>query len=141
MILYCDTSAVVKCFIREPASAEIREAVAAAKFVATSEVAWAETLAALARRAREGDLDEGKHGLVRRRFMRAFSAWARVPLGEEVNERVARLVLEHPLRGFDAIHLASALLIQEQARSAVTFACYDERLSRCAASAGLRLFS
>ena len=30
--------------------------------------------------------------------------------------------------GFDAIHLASAIILQQQAGSAVTFVCWDARL-------------
>jgi len=38
------------------------------------------------------------------------------------------LAEKHGLRGFDAIHLASAVTLREKLASPVTFSCYDIRL-------------
>jgi len=38
------------------------------------------------------------------------------------------LTEKHGLRGFDAIHLASAVMLREKLASTVTFFCYDIRL-------------
>ena len=59
----------------------------------------------------------------------------------EVSENVARLggrlVEKHPLRGFDAIHLASALFLKERANLEVFFSCFDKRLKTAARAEGL----
>ncbi|WP_025321164.1 type II toxin-antitoxin system VapC family toxin [Deferrisoma camini] len=139
MILYCDTSALVKRYVREAHTEAVLAAWRDAVQVASSEVACAECLAALARRRRAGDLGERDHERVRSRFLDDFRAMVRVPVGDAVNRLVARLVLEHPLRGFDAIHLASALLIKEHVRGKVVFACYDQVLAQSARAVGLRV--
>ena len=61
----------------------------------------------------------------------------------EVSEGVAELGGElterHPLRGSDAIHLASALLLQTRARLDVLFSCFDDRLNAAAHAEGLKV--
>ena len=56
MILYLDTSALVKLYVREPGTDETRARLDDASMVATSRVAYPEARAALARRQREGGI-------------------------------------------------------------------------------------
>ena len=53
MILFCDTSALVKLYIEEDGSSELRLKVQECDAVAVSRIAWAEAHAALSKRARE----------------------------------------------------------------------------------------
>jgi predicted nucleic acid-binding protein len=53
LILYLDTSALVKLYARERGSADVRRQVTDAEAVATSVVAYAEARAAFARLLRE----------------------------------------------------------------------------------------
>ena len=53
MTVYLDTSSLVKLFLEESGSDQVRALVADATAIATSVVAYAETRAALARRRRE----------------------------------------------------------------------------------------
>ena len=53
MILYLDTSSLVKLYVEEPGSPGVRAIVDEAEVVATSVVACAEAAAAFARRKRE----------------------------------------------------------------------------------------
>ena len=139
MILYCDTSAIVKRYVREDHSVRVRRAWRDAMRVVTSEVAFAETLAAAARRRRLGDLTDRAHRKLRDRFSLDFRALVRVPISDELNRRIAHLVLSYSLRGFDAIHLSSALMIQEEVRTPLVFACFDRDLAAAAQAAGLEL--
>ena len=139
MILYCDTSALVKRYVREDHSESVRRAWREARRVVTSEVAFAEAMAAVARRWRFGDLTNRAHDKLRERIGRDFHTLVRVPVSDDLNRRIAELVLRYPLRGFDAIHLSSALLIQEEVRGPVIFACFDGDLSAAAQTAGLEL--
>ena len=53
MILFCDTSALVKLYILEDSSREMQALAGAASAIAVCRIAWAEMMAALSRRARE----------------------------------------------------------------------------------------
>ena len=58
MILYLDTSAKVKLYADEPGSALVRQAIEKAEIIACNIIAYAETRAALARKHRQGGIDE-----------------------------------------------------------------------------------
>ena len=48
------------------------------------------------------------------------------------------LIQRHPLRGFAAVHLASALNLKRDLGEPITFAAADERLLQAAAAEGLQ---
>jgi hypothetical protein len=56
LILYLDTSSLVKLYVEEAHSESVRQWVTEAELVATCRVAYPETLSALTRRCRIGDL-------------------------------------------------------------------------------------
>ena len=137
MILYLDTSALVKLYVREAGTSETRARVGEASLVATSRVAYPEARAAIARRQREA-------AITQRALDRAVSALDRdlgrfvvVELSAKVAKRAGDLAERRGLRGFDAIHLASALEVEELTGLMPGFCCYDVRLREAASGEGL----
>ena len=116
MILYLDTSALVKLYAVEEGREEVERAVKEADRVATSAVAYAEARAALARKLREGVFSEKEH---REAVTALDEDWRNLEV-LSVTDNVARfagdLAEMHALRGFDAVHLASALLVRAASR-------------------------
>lgn len=133
MILYLDTSSLVKLYVDEAGSGEVVTLLETAEIAATSVVAYPEARAALARRRRERSLSPAAHRAART----ALDAdWPRV-LSLEVADPLARhagdLAERHRLRGFDALHLASYLAIaKEFPGEAVRFSSADKALERAA---------
>jgi predicted nucleic acid-binding protein len=117
VILYPDTSALVKLYVSETGSAEVRSAVDAASHVATSRVAYPEARAALAHRGREGQLDAHVMRRAVADLERDLAAYVVVEVSPELAALAGSLAEDHALRGFDALHVASAL------RLATTTAC------------------
>lgn len=138
MTVYADTSALIKLFVAERGSDEMRRLVQGST-VAVSELTWAEAHATFARRLREGHDPEPAHDAVVARFERAWRQMLRVPLSQPVLRAVPDLCRRHPLRAGDAIQLASALLLAGQGVS-ITYACNDARLLTAAAAEGLPTF-
>ena len=136
MILYLDTSALLKLYIEEPASPEVEGAVDQAEQVATATLALPEAAHALARRASEGSLREEE---ALEAFQKLKQDWRRIvhpPLSGTLVQQAARLAWEKKgqLRGADAVHLATALALStSQGKKKVCFLTYDERLRRAAA--------
>jgi predicted nucleic acid-binding protein len=100
-------------------------------------VAYPEARAALARRQRE-------KGITRTALSRAISALSRdfsrivvVELSAKVANAAGDLADRRALRGFDAIHLASALEIRELTGSSAELLCFDDRLRAAAIAEGL----
>jgi predicted nucleic acid-binding protein len=131
VILYLDTSALVKLYVDEPGTSSVIAQVDAASVVATARVAYAEARAAFARKRREGGLDAGGLRQVVRRLDDDWSAYSVVEVNELLVRRAGSLAERHGLRGYDAIHLAASLEIRH-ARGEVQFACFDDQLRRAA---------
>lgn len=139
MILFLDTSALVKIYIAEPGSERMREAVAREDPKAASVLAFAEIHAALARRRREELLREAELEQIRLVFAEDWETLTQMSVGAAVLRRVPGLCDRHPLRGADAVHLASALLLQEEGLE-ILFACSDRSLLAAATAEGLATF-
>lgn len=137
MILYCDTSALIKRYVEEGGSARVNAQWDASEAIGTSVVAFAETLTAFGRRLREGSFTAREYGRPVAAFKRDYPHLVLVPISDELNELIEVLVKKHPLRGFDAIHLASALLLHRPGGLDVSFACFDRNLNAAARSEGL----
>ena len=96
--------------------------------VATAKIAYAEIFAGLARKLREGHLPKTLHALACRQFERDWQAYLRVELQDDVLFLARDLIQRHPLRGCDAVHLASALNLKNALGEEITFAAADGRL-------------
>ena len=130
MLLYLDTSSLVKLFIEEAHSNQVRSWVDAVDFVLTCRVAYAEAVAAFSRRHSEGTLKPADYRGVVQAFDKQWASFGRL----EFDERVAgQLAAKHALRGFDAIHLSAARMLMLEARgTSVVFSSFDDRLNRAA---------
>ena len=137
MILYLDTSALVKLYVRERGSTALRAHAAKAGALATSVVAYAETRAAFARLKKSGASSDAMHQQRLHQLGRDWEALLRVELAPDVLRSAGDLAEIYALRGFDSIHLASALWLQARVSEPVALAVYDQRLAVAASKAGL----
>jgi predicted nucleic acid-binding protein len=137
MILYLDTSALVKLFIEEAGSPEVRTAARLAGQSATSRIAYVEFLAALARREREG-LPPAVSQEIRNQFEAVWPDLVVIEVSRAITVRAAACARAHRLRAYDAVHLASAQEVHETAPD-VVFACFDARLNDAAKAQGMRV--
>jgi predicted nucleic acid-binding protein len=133
VIAYLDTSSLVKLYVDEPGSDEVRGLVSAADVVATSVVAYAEARASFARQRRAKGLTPSAFAEVKRTFDQDWSTYLAIDLTSDVLQRAAALAEQHQLRGFDSIHLASFHQVLERAGDDdVEFSGFDERLVQAA---------
>jgi predicted nucleic acid-binding protein len=140
MILYLDTSALVKRYFAELYTDEILLLWRQAAGIITSAVAYAETMAAFHRKKRDASLDEAVIRSVVNGFHMDWAGFIRVEVTADLNHHIDRLVERYPLRGFDTIHLASSILVHERLAGDLIFACFDQKLSMAAQSEGLKTF-
>ncbi len=71
-------------------------------------------------------------------FKRDWNSLIRVEATDELNDWIDKMVSRCPLRGFDAIHLASALIVHDKLPEEFLFACFDNQLLQAAQTAGLQ---
>lgn len=139
MILYCDTSALIKRYVEEEGTDTVDGLWSLSAGVATSVVAFAETAAAFSRKHREGVLTEKEYASTLKMFKDDFDSFILIPVTTSLNTTIERLVKQYPLRGFDAIHLSSALLFKDSGSIPVHFACFDRPLNEAALREGLSI--
>lgn len=138
MILYLDTSALVKVYVDETGSEQVMARVRAVGEVATSVVAYAEARAAFARHFREKRLDKSQLKAVVRHLDDDWSKYTVVDVVDSVARQAGALAERFALRAFDAIHLATAVQLRTEGLR-VEFGCFDARLLEAAKRARLRL--
>jgi len=140
MILYLDTSALVKLFIAETHSARVRAAVAGASVVATQLLAYAEACSAFARLAEARD-DRALFGRLRRELDARWPEWDIVGVDEPLVRRASELCERWRLRAYDSLHLAAAEAVRAAGggRTDFLFVAFDTRLSEAARQSGMPL--
>jgi len=121
LILYLDTSALVKLYAEEPGSDEVRNAARESRVIAISELGYVEARSALARREREGSFSAEQHDRAVDLLKHDFREFYLLrPVTGKVVAQAGELVREHTLRTYDALHLATALQLREEASELLT---------------------
>lgn len=139
MILYLDTSSLVKLYVEEAHSESVRQWVTESELVATCRVAYPETLSALTRRCRNGDLSRRDFDLLVQCFTDEWGSYAALDFDEL---EAGRLLTVHGLRGFDAVHLAAAKALRNPDYPvSPTFSSFDALLNMAAAAEGFTVLS
>ena len=137
MILYLDASALVKRYINEAGSTEINQIILQAQAVGTVAISQAEVSAALSKTVRMKVLTKQDALTSLELFRSDRSDLARIQVTEAVINQADALVWTHNLRGYDAVHLAAALVWQKSLGLNVTLAAFDRQLWTSAKQAGL----
>lgn len=122
-----DTSALVKLYVAEEGRELVVKAVMESVRVATSTVAYPEARAALARRRREGELSEEECRRAVKALDEGWESYDRLIVSDAVARRAGAMAERYALRGFDAIHLASAARLREKFED-LHFLAFDDRL-------------
>lgn len=136
MILYLDTSALVKLYVEKEGSDRVESWVERADLVATVQIAYAEVRVALARLRREGALAPVQPRRAVANFDLQWDGLTAIEVSDAMFRRAGALAEARQLRGYDAVHLSTGLLIRD-AKEAPVFGCFDERLIRAARREGL----
>ncbi len=139
-LVYLDTSALVKRYYRELGTKIVQELIINSSIIVVSKIAYAEIISALMRKRREGMLSMDDYQRVLAGFKNDWSNfYVVIELTDDIINRTEGLIENYPLRGFDAIHLASALVFQDELNMDLTFICSDNRLLEAARRENLQI--
>ena len=107
------------------------------KVAATSLIAYAEARAAYARRYREKAFGKKEYHRLLSAFEGDWKNYFIIRIKSTLVKLAGDLVEKHALRGFNAIHLSSAVTLKNEIESPVYFSCFDERLLAASRAEGL----
>jgi predicted nucleic acid-binding protein len=130
MIIYLDTSSLVKLYVEEDESSKVDALVRSSEVTATSIVAYAEARAAFARRFREKAFTPVEHDRIKTFFDKDWSSYLILSITGDMIRLAGDLAEKHALRGFDSIHLASALTLRRELSTSIIFSCFDDNLQK-----------
>ncbi|MGH2850343.1 MAG: type II toxin-antitoxin system VapC family toxin [Solirubrobacteraceae bacterium] len=130
--MYFDTSALIKLVVVE-AGAEIASALWAAPLRAASSIlAYPEGCAAIAAARGAGRLSTPGHARARAEFESLHAELVIIGIDDQLARRAGALAEQFALRGYDAVHLASALALSTD----TTVVSWDQDLRAAAAASG-----
>lgn len=134
MIAYFDTSAFVPLLVAEPGSVASREVWDAADAVVTSRLLYVEAHAALARAVRAGRITDRQHRALVRTLVDRWRDFEVLEVDAALAVRAAELAERFALRGYDAVHCASAAELED---ADLVVASGDKELLDACAALGL----
>jgi predicted nucleic acid-binding protein len=134
---FFDTSALAKRYVFEPGTAMVRATLRSHAAV-VARITYAELAAAVARASRMGAITEAQRDAILARLTLDFSRLQVIELRASMLAIVPELVVRHPLRGYDAVQLATALHVRASGTSVELWST-DETLRVAALAEGLRV--
>ena len=141
---FLDTSALVKLYINEKGAAKVGAIRAKSQIdpgsvrLVVSRIAFPEAVSAITRRRNSGKISAMKASHLRHDLFAHFTSpklgYEFIEASAAVVNQAALLVTQYGLRGFDAVHLASAIFLQQhlQATERLVFVSADKALTRAA---------
>ena len=138
MIYFLDTSALVKRYVTEPGSDQVRRLLRRKVDIAIARITEAEAYAAIARAVRMNVLTDDDRDRAFEQIAEDVAAARVVEIRRSVVSAVRDLVVRWALRGYDAIQLSCALRLQSE-NLAVAFWCADDALANAARCEGMRV--
>lgn len=140
MIVYIDTSALVKRYIQEANSGDVVTLLDQADLAGSILLTRVEMASAFSKAVRMKWLDPQAAEGSWQDFLVHWHSFSRLNVTQPLTERASRLAWDYGLRAYDATHLAAALLWQETLETPVTLATYDRELWLAGQKAGLSVW-
>lgn len=141
---FCDSSAIIKCYVTEIGSRWMNSLTAptAGHLLTISRITTVEVPAGLARRKREASISDLLFQDALTAFRRAYHLqYQLIEVDSTISEMAQELVVHHPLRSYDAVQLASAIIANRSLLTArlpsLIFLSADRRLLDVAQLEGL----
>ncbi|MEX2489200.1 MAG: type II toxin-antitoxin system VapC family toxin [Pseudomonadales bacterium] len=139
MILFLDTSALVKLYVVEDGSEITQLAAKQAEILAASRIAWAEYHAAVAQRSRMVPADDPALEKARNALAADWGDFLVLEVSQRVVELAGEYAELYALRAYDAVQLATASYLARESGHSVQFGCFDRRLNKAATAQGMEI--
>ena len=137
MIVYCDTSALMKLFVTEQHSDAVQNLAAESTRLVVSQLTWPEMCAGLALKQRTNQVDAQVASTALERLHAEWPRYSRLAVDEDLMIDAGELALRFGLRAYDSVQLASAQRVHRQLGRNLLFCCFDKQLNTAATGLGI----
>lgn len=134
MNVYFETSALVKLFLEETGAEDARELWDEADLISVSLIAYPEARSALASAHRDRRISAAGLESAKRRLNRLWTQTQVIDFDEPLVVSAGDAAESFSLRGYDAVHLATSLTLQDES---LIVATWDDDLQVACLAAGL----
>ncbi len=134
MRVFFDSSAFVKRYLREAGTETVLDWCDRATEIGLSSIALPEIISAFCRLHREGKIDDSQYRQLKLQLLADIEDAAICDLTPVVLARAISSLEANVLRGMDAIHIGSAVVLKAE-----IFISADQRQQEAAVQAGLRV--
>ncbi len=132
MILFCDTSALMKAYAKEQASEQVRKLLQQASNCFVSLITWAEMYAAFGLKQRTQQITGAEVAAGLERLNKEWASFGLIAVDSPLMIEAGELALRFGLRACDSVQLASAQRVHRQLGNNLTFCCFDKQLNAAA---------
>jgi uncharacterized protein len=136
MLVFFDSSAFVKRYVREPGTDEVLDWCDRATEIGLAGIALPEIISAFCRLRRESLVSVEQYGLLKSSLLADIEDAALCDLAPTVMAQTVLALENNTLRAMDAIHIGSAVILK-----ADVFISADKRQCEAAVQVGLRVVS
>jgi uncharacterized protein len=136
MLVFFDSSAFVKRYVREPGTDEVLDWCDRATEIGLAGIALPEIISAFCRLRRESLVSVEQYGLLKSSLLVDIEDAALCDLAPTVMAQTVLALENNTLRAMDAIHIGSAVILK-----ADVFISADKRQCEAAVQVGLRVVS
>ncbi len=141
MIVFCDTSALMKLYAQEAHSDLMRATVDGSAKCLVSLITWAEMCAAFGLKQRTQQRCEAQATSGLQRLHNEWDNFHQIAIDPPLINDAGRLALRFGLRAYDSVQLASAQRVHQQLGNLVTFCCFDKQLNTAASALAIPTLS
>jgi len=140
--VYWDTSALAAIYLRDSCTEQATALFETMRYPASSWLCYSETRAAFRACLDAKKITTAKYSDIVDRFEMDWISFHKIPVKSTLSPELRRIFKHHSLRGADAVHLASAILLNVRlsvANKSILFACDDNKLAIAAKADGLEV--
>jgi len=132
MLVYLDSSALIKKYFEEIGSEHIAQIWNESEYIAISQVGYSEILGTIHKKQKMDRFSDKVKNQINKTFLEDWDSFIKVNADSKLNLELIRIHTKYLLRGFDAIHLATAKILSKQFEKDLQFLTADTNLQNAA---------
>ena len=140
MISYFDTSAIVKFYISETGSEAAREVFELSDVLATSSISYVETISVFTRINNDKKLSDSDYKNIISNFKKDWGDLFVLKIDNAIIKTAGQFIESYKIKGYDSVHLASAVILGQRINKIINFCCWDKKLNEAASKENLSIF-